>query len=305
MLAAASLIFLALEAPMQAAPLDGADLCDADGRPLDVATALAAPERVRALNLSGAGRTELPAEVRRFKELRTLEVQGGGMKSLPDWLAELGALERLDLSGNPLGTLPLSVLRLGRLRVLAVRGCRLAAIPESISTLPAIEDLDVGGNLFSTLPESLGELSRLAVLHVTSHYLHTLPPSAVRLTRLRELAVYPVDFADFPLLTGLPALEILRLNGGSRAMQTPGLTEIPPSVLALWNAIDRLPVRLGDLTALRTLRLAANKLTAIPPSLARLSRLAELDLRGNPLPEAEKGRAKSLLPKARVEVDPC
>ena len=87
---------------------------------------------------------EVPEDVRRFKEhVWELKVQSEALVALPEWLGELGKLQKLDLSHcNSLSALPESMGRLTGLQELRVSACyRLTALPESMGRLRGLQEL--------------------------------------------------------------------------------------------------------------------------------------------------------------------
>ena len=110
----------------------------------------AAAEGWTELDLSGQGLTELPKEIGKLTQLKTLilgkvdewkwgndeytpQLVTNELRSLPDELTALENLQSLDLSGNPLQTIPDCVFQLQGLESLRLTAVGLTAIPEAIA----------------------------------------------------------------------------------------------------------------------------------------------------------------------------
>ncbi|OJJ22501.1 hypothetical protein BKI52_07420 [marine bacterium AO1-C] len=75
------------------------ELCFKQGG--DVASlALEARIQEDALELTGFYIKEVPPELRRFKQLKHINLGGNGLRTLPGWFSEFSALEKLDLTNN-------------------------------------------------------------------------------------------------------------------------------------------------------------------------------------------------------------
>ena len=93
--------------------------------------ALAESARVERVDLSGARRADVPAELAGMPRLKTLYLAGGGFTNFAA-LASLKGLEVLDLSRVKLGAGARAELAsLPALRDLYLSGCGLSAFPEA------------------------------------------------------------------------------------------------------------------------------------------------------------------------------
>ena len=125
------------------------------------------------------------------------------------------------------------------------------------------------------------------------------------ITGLRLLGLQNNGLSTLPIelgqLTGLRILELSRNR----------LTELPPGVGRLsWlrvlsldeNDLTRLPRGLGGAFRLKVLWLKNNQISVLSPELFQLDGLLEIDLRGNPLTDADRQLATlgRQLPNTRV-----
>jgi Leucine-rich repeat (LRR) protein len=187
--------------------------------------------------------------------------------SLANALADPAGVVRLGIIGAPIAVLPDEISSLGNLEILTLNGNGLQALPEALFELPRLRVLNLFNNALTEIPAGLLRLTRLESLTLGDNPLRQLPDDLAGCTSLRELNLANLPRLDFvqawPLITQLAALEKLSLYQ---------------------NPIDALPEAIGQLEQLRVLRLFACRLD-LPASLAKLSRLEELDLRANQLSE--------------------
>lgn len=166
---------------------------------------------LRTIDLTGNSLKSLPEAIGGWKGLQNLLCAQNALTELPESIGQLVALQRLALSENRLRALPVELSQLGKLKTLQLEGngLTIAGLPEgafcgALST--ALEELDLSGNALEELPESLGSLSALQRLAVARNRLHTLPASLGRLGKLQHL-----DLAD-NLLASLPDGFLVKLS---------------------------------------------------------------------------------------------
>ncbi len=198
------------------------------------------------------------------EQLRTLDLGGNQLCTLPPEIGKLSALTTLDLHLNHLSTLPPEIGKLTALTKLSLWGNQLSTLPLEICQLAALTTLDLSHNQLSTLPPEIGKLTGLTRLHLGVNDLFTLPPEIGKLTALTTLDLTANKLSTLPpeigQLTALTALELGQ------------------------NQLSTLPPEIGQLTALTTLYLSGNQLSELPTALAGLHRLEGLEIDNNPLP---------------------
>lgn len=107
--------------------------------------ALAEPEKVRRLNLSGQNLTTVPPEIARLSRLYHLNLSANRLTQLPPSLCTLTTLEELLLQNNQLTGLPAEINRLVHLRELYLGHNLLRSLPD-LSQLNQLEILILRGN---------------------------------------------------------------------------------------------------------------------------------------------------------------
>lgn len=121
----------------------------------------------------------VPEEIRSMTYLKSLTLNGLGLRELPAWIGDFPDLEELDLSGNHLTSLPASIGKLANLRKLVLTSNMLTGLPESIGDLSRLESLYLNVNRIECLPNSLGRPDALAYINIRSNPLTDPPPEVV------------------------------------------------------------------------------------------------------------------------------
>jgi hypothetical protein len=166
------------------------------------------------LDLSELELTALPASLRTFTDVQSLNLSRNQLTGLPDWIGELKNLQNLDLSGNHIRRLPASLGKLASLGNLSICDAQLTRLPEMLDQLTHLQELYLYGNQFAALPESLGNLTSLRKLSVGYNQLETLPESLGKLTHLEELYLEENRLTSLPKSLGdLPNLVTLDICG--------------------------------------------------------------------------------------------
>jgi hypothetical protein len=107
-----------------------------------------------------------------------LYLQNRNMTRLPWGLERLEKLKTLDMSGNAIVTMPRygGYLPSG-LRTLILRLNQLVQLPQYIAALKNLETLDCSNNRLQSLPDSIVELSPGVLLDLSGNKLCSLPPA--------------------------------------------------------------------------------------------------------------------------------
>lgn len=114
---------------------------------------------VRTLNLNGNRLLSIPIGLAYLQELRTVRLARNLIRLNPltiEVLSALPRLSRLDLSYNPIGAVFLRFHRLQQLEHLSLRHCRLNTWPQYIELCPRLQVADLRDNVLSQIaPETL------------------------------------------------------------------------------------------------------------------------------------------------------
>ena len=263
----------------------------------------AADEGWTELDLAGLGLEELPKEIGKCTQLRTLtlgkirkwewiehekgrvaQYSTNRLRVLPDSVQELGNIQFLNLSGNPFGGIPASVFQLRNLRVLTGDGIGLQEIPEEIKSLRNLIKGAFHKNNISMLPDFLIEMPKLTVLDLSENRISIVPDSIVQYENLSTLILYNNKISEISSsICKIPNL--MRLNLGNNR-----ISEIPESIIFCENIFDlslsgnqisRIPEEVFQLNNLIGLYLAGNYISIIPESISQLEHLVALSLANN------------------------
>lgn len=229
--------------------------------------------------------TTLPESLGQLAQLRSLDLSNNQLTTLPESLSQITKLRSLNLSSNQLTTLPDSLRQLTHLQSVDMRTNQLTTLPISLTQLTQLHSLDLSNNQLTAVPESLGQLMQLRSLNLSNNQLTALPESLSQIAQLRDLDIWGNNFSSLPATIGsLRKLEHLfcdHLAGDFSPLlrKLPNLTELGYAR----SDLVCIPDWVSELGTLQTLLLIDNLLTDLPPTIARLSNLEKLELRGNPL----------------------
>jgi len=239
---------------------------------------------VRSLNLRGNELTTLPPEISSLVALQTLDLRDNLLEALPSTIGALTDLQELCLGSNMLTTLPPQIGLLSALKSLLLGSRPRDVELQNGFALRTDEDL----NSIVTLPPEIALLKALETLDFSSNDLATLPTIIGSLTALQSLDLSRNKLTTLPPEIGLlTALQTLDLSGNQ-------LTTLPPEIGLLTalqtldlsaNQLATLPREIGSLTALHTLNLSDHQFETLPAVICRLTALKALDLRSECLTE--------------------
>ena len=133
---------------------------------VDLDSAVRNPDFVLALDVKQQGISELPTEIKNFKNMISCNLIGNPLKKLSAELLTLDQLEELSLSSTQLESLPKEIGNLTNLRVMTLNFNKLTEIPESFGQLTSLLYLDLGDNNLTTLPKSFKYLTQLQKLQL-------------------------------------------------------------------------------------------------------------------------------------------
>jgi Leucine-rich repeat (LRR) protein len=178
----------------------------------------------------------------------------------------------LKISNNELTELPAKLGSLSELTELHADGNKLIALPETIGGLSKLILLNISTsktgqtrNQIEKFPASFGKLINVEVLNMTGTYMMALPTGIEKMQKLKTLAI------DWCGLTSLDEVKNCKQ-----------LEELYASN----NYFDRIPDWIGNLSALRILKLDGNffpnkaipHILVCPKSIGQLTELEELSL---------------------------
>jgi Leucine-rich repeat (LRR) protein len=229
--------------------------------------------------------TLLLPEIKKFKNLKILNLNGNRMNTLPKELFELEQLVELDLGSNKLKALPPEIAKLKNLKKLNVSFMTLKHLPNELTELSNLTELNASSNELVSLPENIGKLKKLEIFGASDNKIHLLPESFCELTSLREFIMIRAELEKLPENIGhLSSLEILRFER-NRIASLPDsfsqLKKVKELDLTSTSNIDfnEFPRVLLELTELNKLSFGfACSYTHLPDDIHRMKSLRKLNL---------------------------
>ena len=223
-----------------------------------------------------------------FGGLKTLDLHGNMLRTIPIGIRRLERLYSLNLSNNALCMDVFKVIcQIDTLVDLHVAGNQIeGALPAEICRLIDLQFLDLHSNAIDSLPESVQLMVNLRVLNIAQNRLSELPVASFTDMRLVEID------ASKNKLTGtfLPAavnclesLQTLDLSFNSLDQLAETATVEFPNLRTLTldgNRLHSLP-DMSSWTRLLTCTASANRLRAVPDGFVELMNLKNADFGGN------------------------
>ncbi|CAM0958577.1 unnamed protein product [Alopecurus aequalis] len=238
------------------------------------------PENIKVLHFRDCAEKELhDGAILPAKYLVVLDLRGCGILKLPDSICQLKQLRYLHAPGIQGRMVPRRIAELSKLTYLNLRGARgILALPASIGDLKDLLHLDLRDCWsICEYPVSFAELKQLVHLNLSRCSMVILLEALAGFTKLQylNLAERHVDYMEdhvkqLPEVIGnLTKLRYLNL---SRCAMLKGLSE---------DTINCLFASITTLYNLEYLNLSdCKKLTSIPESIGKLTKLHTLDLSG-------------------------
>ena len=225
------------------------------------------------LDFSNLKLTELPAEIKEYKDITGLNLSRNNLESLPDWIGSFTKLQSLDLRHCGLRSLPESMKKLKNLKELYLGENYLSKLPEWLGSFTKLEKLDISNNGLVIIPDFIGNLKNLISLdlgksnereNITN--IRSVDHLSQQINQMIELPVF---------LTDLPHLIHLNLGHTALASIPDFLREIRLESLYLNNnELTEIPDWIGSMTTLKNLDLSENRrIESLPDSMEQLVNL--------------------------------
>jgi len=209
-----------------------------------------------------------------------LDLSQLGLATLPNTIALAPPdVTRLSLSHNRIREISPALAKLP-LRQLFLDYNEMRAIPKTVFALSTLESLALNDNEISEVPDAIGDLTNLRELWLSDNPLDDLPRGLLRLEKLRFLHLGELPWKKpAPFIADMTSLEELWLASHS-------LEHLPP-------AICKLP-------KLRRLHLWYSNLSSVPEELFACTKLEELRITNNPMPDEIVERLRKALPRTTI-----
>lgn len=120
--------------------------------------------KTKHINLQGWGLKKIPNEIFEIKDLETLCLDYNHLKEIPDEISNLVSLKILFLSYNDLEYFPKSITKLPTLEILSLNNNYIPFVPESINELRSLQTLYIKKNKIKKIPDYI-ETKKLKILY--------------------------------------------------------------------------------------------------------------------------------------------
>lgn len=175
-----------------------------------------APADIGWLKLDGCD-DGFPDAVCSFTRLKRLEITNSGVTELPGWITELQELEVLDLSGNNI-----SVVKLSKLKKLKLNRNRITSLPSGIGQMRNLAELSLLGNRLEYLSPDIAGLHELVILDLSANPLKTLPETIGMFKRLERLVLNNCNLQKLPVVIAeIESLKFLECRDNPEMGQIP------------------------------------------------------------------------------------
>ncbi|XP_053617390.1 leucine-rich repeat-containing protein 47-like [Plodia interpunctella] len=180
-----------------------------------------------------------------------------------------------------------SVFQLTSLNLLNISDTCLTAIPDEIKRLVNLQSLLLFGNKIEVFNENITYLSKLKVLDLSRNQLKSIPESINNMKDLSSINFSSNLIDSFPKLGDLPNLISVDVSN-NKLTRFPDVDEANLPHLTDFkvkgNAIESLPNCVSrSLPSLKNFDIGDNQLKTVPGELASMTKLKELNLKGNKL----------------------
>ena len=200
-------------------------------------------------------------------------------------------LKKIDLSNNELVEIPNQIFEFKHLEEIRFRNNFIVDIPEKITCLTKLTVLDLGYNEIFQIPSFLCHLLNLKELYLDNNLIYFIASKVIqKIERLQVLSLhnnflYKLPF-DFYSLKNLREFTIFNNH----------IDPIKKEIMEIWGRkgnkanfsgmnLEDLPHKIFLLPGITSLILCNNKIKFLPPEIAYLTSLKNLDLRNNLLTE--------------------
>ncbi|CAG5866966.1 leucine-rich repeat-containing protein 57 [Menidia menidia] len=170
-------------------------------------------QKTGVFQLTGKGLQEFPEELQRLtSNLRTVDLSGNKIQTLPPSIGNFLLLKSLTLNSNRLTGLPGDIGKLKKLETLSLNGNLIQELPPSLGQLKALRTLSLAGNRISEFPLGLGTLRHLDVLDLSRNKIQNVPAAVSELQAIEinlnqnQISAVSVE------VSRCPRLKVLRLE---------------------------------------------------------------------------------------------
>jgi hypothetical protein len=108
---------------------------------------------IRHVNLAGWGLKDIPEEIFKFSELKTLCLEHNQLSEIPEEVGTFHSMKHLDFNDNEISVLPNSIGELEELISLCITNNPISSLPKTLKNLKNLEHVYVRGTQITKKPE--------------------------------------------------------------------------------------------------------------------------------------------------------
>jgi hypothetical protein len=223
-----------------------------------------------------------------------MNADGKNITLVPPEIGGAVSLKILKLWDNPAaGDLPAAIGKCKALTDITMAGGSVTSLPAEMGELFLLQKLDAGSNLIKKIPVEMCALPNLSEVRLSRNRLTAVPAQIWNLHSLRFLdlggnQIQHIILPDQPH----PRAPNIGIDGAIL---------FGFNVYLNRNQLSSLPPQIGTMHQLRFLDLGDNRFTTVPRALLDLPRGAEINMQGNPLPDAEISAVHQEMAQRRAE----
>lgn len=255
---------------------------------VEIAPQIKQLSNLRTLDLSGNALATLPIELEDLNHLNTLVLHQNQLRKIPTVVYKLHFnLKELDLSRNRLQSIPRQIEQLKNLEHLNLSNNNLDVISDNIAKLTNLKELNCSNNKIRKITENFNDAMLLSYFNVAYNAIETLPATIGQLKNIKKLNLSNNKIKEIPAEILGWRLELVELN-----LQNNNLSDLPASFKQLAklrkihlgkNYFKTVPQALLTLPKLERLSLVNNKISDIPEEILHMKSLLYLDIKYNSL----------------------
>jgi Leucine-rich repeat (LRR) protein len=166
-------------------------------------TQTAAPKQRKARPLPKGYFTSLDSALAQPDSVLSLVLTGKGLSELPQGVEKMKRLALIELSGNAFTTIPKVLCTLPELGVIMMNQNQIITVPNEIGNLKKLSRISLRDNEISSLPASIGQCTELTQIDLHNNPLTTLPVK--ELTVLKKLRTIGIGGSELPVEPAAPA----------------------------------------------------------------------------------------------------
>ena len=228
----------------------------------------------------------IPSYIKRYKNLKELDLQNNRIKHIPAWVASFDSLNEINLNNNQLRLTRSDIRHIAKVERLLMVNNGIEKLPGNVGKLQC-KTWVLMRNKLSSLPESFGDLKQIGNVILYENNFESIPECVGRLKTLRQIDFYKNHIKEIPeFMGGLENLEQIYLSFNE-------IEHIPDTLRNLkklkyfyihHNNLKFLPEWIVEMDSIQRFGVGYNKLLALP-DLAKMKSLYELDCEHNLLDE--------------------